>query len=1168
LLRARLILELHGPTDAVKELEELIKERDEIACQAHLLLARIYLESDPGDRKTTKQYQQKAKGHQQKGEKLFSETADAYFNQAMIVGTVNKTLECLNKALELEPGHYDSREARALAYHALRDYRNMERDAVVMNTLRDRDSLGYSLMAIALRETEYFADAIEYHNKAIRLSPDEAELYDQRHRTHMRMGNYEQALSDAQECVRLRPNERMYRFHLFCALAASGYYDEAKVKYEAIIKSGLMSKRNLDLSAAKYVSDTLDAGLSWHPPQRRPEGPAFLEMHESAEIYEQLAKKARRVVAEGFHANWSPDGSQLVYSCGIHGFSGIEIINLESGKTRLLTVPGFDPAWSPDGQHIAYVRVRQPLLLADVTTEYGAEIAPQTQREVWIIRADGAKESRFLTKGSFPCWSRDSKRVFYHSQEDMKLYSISLGDGAKPTPLISCPSTFPVVSPDEKYVAYAGGGELRIVELATKSVVASWTPPPLTLGVILNWSPNGRELGIAGRGLWIYNLDTKTASKVLSGRIGWSSWSRPDISRFAFQRTYGLLHREIWVANLDPNVSTIEALGPGRTIEEHYQEMVDYYRRRIDTEPENAGNYLLRAEYYIYLDDQEKAFADFEKYTGIVKDPEIAERMYANMLWKLVLNTTRREEPAIAVRLAKRAIEKTPENWAYHSILGAAQYYAGEYEDAESTLENSQKMHAGKWNRLHPHTVAFLAMSLYQLGQRQKAEATLAKLRHLFENGRNAGLRQYLIEAEQLFAGKDSNIWKAWNNIEAECLDQAMELLSDLSSLPVKDDPNFSARVQSVRRHLSWLYFQRSRVQECTKVYDEAISNYESAVKANPDYVLAYNNLAWLLATCPEGELRDGVKAVENATKACELTNWKNTNYLDTLAASYAEAGDFDEAIKWQQKAIELLGEEEHSRNQPAFKAKMGLYQAGQSYHRQPLFAKQMIAWWKFDETDGETVIDSSGNGCNGWLNNMDASGWVDGVTGGALEFDGIDDYLSIPALCLYTDTLTITAWIKRDGVQAEPATGIVFSRDGSTIAGLRFGGTGPDGEPPWAIDNELAYNWNDDKAAWDFDSGLIIPDNLWVFVSLVVAPSQATLYMGYNGTLSSATNIIDHDVEEFDGVTLIGRDTHHENRHFKGCIDDVRIYSYALSEAEVKELYAGRGPGPNERPE
>jgi tetratricopeptide (TPR) repeat protein len=268
LLHARLILELQGPDEAMKELQTLLNERDGIACQAHFLLARIYIESDPSDPGMKKQYQQKAREHQQEGEKLFAETAEAYFNRAMIAGTVNKTLECLNEAVKLNPGHFPSRKARALAYYAIRDFRNMERDAVAMTTLRNLDSLGYSLMAIALREAGDFADAVKYHNKAIELSLDDAEFYDQRCRTYMKMGNYEQALSDANACIRLNPNEGMYHFQSFCALVALGQYDEAEVKYNTIIESDLMGQGHFYRLSAKYVAETLDAGLSWHPPVR------------------------------------------------------------------------------------------------------------------------------------------------------------------------------------------------------------------------------------------------------------------------------------------------------------------------------------------------------------------------------------------------------------------------------------------------------------------------------------------------------------------------------------------------------------------------------------------------------------------------------------------------------------------------------------------------------------------------------------------------------------------------------------------------------------------------------------------------------------------------------------------------------------------------------------
>ena len=60
------------------------------------------------------------------------------------------------------------------------------------------------------------------------------------------------------------------------------------------------------------------------------------------------------------------------------------------------------------------------------------------------------------------------------------------------------------------------------------------------------------------------------------------------------------------------------------------------------------------------------------------------------------------------------------------------------------------------------------------------------------------------------------------------------------------------------------------------------------------------------MATCPDCQIRDGKRAVEYATTACDLNHWISSNYLEGLAAAYAETGDFKEAILYQVRALEL----------------------------------------------------------------------------------------------------------------------------------------------------------------------------------------------------------------------------------------------------------------------
>ncbi|MFO1063164.1 MAG: hypothetical protein U0892_04760 [Pirellulales bacterium] len=90
---------------------------------------------------------------------------------------------------------------------------------------------------------------------------------------------------------------------------------------------------------------------------------------------------------------------------------------------------------------------------------------------------------------------------------------------------------------------------------------------------------------------------------------------------------------------------------------------------------------------------------------------------------------------------------------------------------------------------------------------------------------------------------------------------------------------------------------------------DQAVLN-DTDMKAEKAGVL--NNLAWVLATSPKDDVRDGKRSVELGKRACELTEFKEAHILSTLAAGYAETGDFEKAREWSQKAVDAGTEDEN----------------------------------------------------------------------------------------------------------------------------------------------------------------------------------------------------------------------------------------------------------------
>jgi tetratricopeptide (TPR) repeat protein len=121
--------------------------------------------------------------------------------------------------------------------------------------------------------------------------------------------------------------------------------------------------------------------------------------------------------------------------------------------------------------------------------------------------------------------------------------------------------------------------------------------------------------------------------------------------------------------------------------------------------------------------------------------------------------------------------------------------------------------------------------------------------------------------------------------------------------------------------------------------YDKAVADYSAAIHLKPDFVEAYHNLAWLLAVCPDANARNGEYAVDYALKACELLEWKDAAILSTLAAAYAEAGRFDDAVKWQNKYLESDYLASHPPNDTSEKARqrLSLYEQKRPYHQEKL---------------------------------------------------------------------------------------------------------------------------------------------------------------------------------------------------------------------------------------
>jgi len=215
--------------------------------------------------------------------------------------------------------------------------------------------------------------------------------------------------------------------------------------------------------------------------------------------------------------------------------------------------------------------------------------------------------------------------------------------------------------------------------------------------------------------------------------------------------------------------------------------------------------------------------------------------------------------------LWRDTLAKNPAAWCAQANLGWIMAEHGKYDEAREHLEASLSL---KEDNAQAHSNLGRVLSLE--GEFDKAEPHFQRALEL--------------------KPKDFDIRCAYASALAEQGRKAEAVGQLRQALRLRTDMN-------VRLQLATLLYQ-------THQFREALEEYQQVLAVKPDQLEALSNLAWLLATCPDGSIRNGAEAVRLAERACRVSGYRQARALGALGAAYAEAGRFPEAAQAAQMAI------------------------------------------------------------------------------------------------------------------------------------------------------------------------------------------------------------------------------------------------------------------------
>ncbi len=284
-----------------------------------------------------------------------------------------------------------------------------------------------------------------------------------------------------------------------------------------------------------------------------------------------------------------------------------------------------------------------------------------------------------------------------------------------------------------------------------------------------------------------------------------------------------------------------------------------------------------------------------------------------------------------AVELLTQAIEGSPELAPAYILRGLAQGALGKYDESIEDISKAITLAPGD-----PRTLLIRAGTYEAKKQFDKAIGDYSEAIRL--SPRDAEI----YSSRGFCHAQDENEDKALADFEKALeLDpknlRAIQLRGTVHGQKGQKDKALAdfKRAIDLDSNNPATYLWRAQLYLVENEPELALADFEEVMRRAPGYAGALNDYAWTLATNPKDSVRDGRKAVDFAKKACYETDYKHAPAVDTLAAAYAEAGEWDEAVKWQEEAVSLAGKS-HPDDLPGMKERVTLFKEKKPFREQP----------------------------------------------------------------------------------------------------------------------------------------------------------------------------------------------------------------------------------------